>query len=43
LCSVIPKEEVQAPKVINHLQSKRKIHVIHEGEDHKTIPSQEEI
>jgi len=28
---------------INHLKSKHRIHVIHEGEDHKTIPAQEEI
>jgi len=25
------------------LKSKHRIHVIHEGEDHKTIPAQEEI
>ena len=31
-------------RMINHLKSKFKIHVIHEGEDdYKTIPAQEEI
>ena len=29
--------------LINHLKSKHRICVIHEGEDHKTIPVQEEI
>jgi len=29
--------------LINHLKSKQRIHVIHEGEDHKAIPAQEEI
>jgi len=29
--------------LINHLKSKHRIHVIHDGEDHKTIPVQEEI
>jgi len=29
--------------LINHLKSKHRIHVIHEGEDRKTIPAQEEI
>jgi len=29
--------------LINHMKSKHKIYVIHEGEDHKTIPAQEEI
>jgi len=28
---------------INHLKSKHRIHVIHEGEDHKTIPAEKEI
>jgi len=29
--------------LINHLKSKHRIHVILEGDDHKTIPEQEEI
>jgi len=29
--------------LISHLKSKHRIHVIHESEDHKTIPAQEEI
>jgi len=29
--------------LINYLKSKHIIHVIHESEDHKTIPAQEEI
>jgi len=29
--------------LINHLKSKHWIHVTHEGEDHETIPAQEEI
>ena len=29
--------------LINHLKSKHRICVIHEGEDHKTIQAQEEI
>jgi len=29
--------------LINHVKSKHTIHVIHESEDHKTIPAQEEI
>jgi len=29
--------------LINHLKSKHRIHIIHESEDHKTIPAQEEI
>jgi len=29
--------------MINQLKSKHRIHVTHEGEDHKTIPAQEEI
>jgi len=28
--------------LINHLESKHRLHVIHESEDHKTIPVQEE-
>ena len=30
-------------RMINHLKSKHKINVNHEGEDHKTIPAQKEI
>ena len=29
--------------LINHLKSKDRIHIIHESEDHKTIPEQVEI
>jgi len=29
--------------LINHFKSKHRIHIIHESEDHKTIPAQEEI
>jgi len=29
--------------LINHVKSKHTKHVIHESEDHKTIPAQEEI
>jgi len=29
--------------LISHLKSKHIIHIIHESEDHKTIPAQEEI
>jgi len=29
--------------LISHLKSKHRIHVIHESEDHKTIPAQKEI
>jgi len=30
-------------RLISHLKSKHRINVIHESEDHKTIPAQEEI